>query len=100
MKLIDKLTLRLYFFLCLLLCNIRVWAQEDDDSYDGRSRGSDVTDVFDAGEMADYQTMHFSASDIILIVLLIVACYFFGKIWKGCTYLLLVFAALLYYLSR
>jgi hypothetical protein len=31
---------------------------------------------------------------------LLIACYVFGKIWKGCSYLLLAFAALMYYMLR
>ena len=48
----------------------------------------------------DYQPVHFRMSDIIIVVLLLIACYLFGKIWKGCSYLLLAFAALMYYMLR
>lgn len=101
MKIIDNFTLRVYFFLCLLLTNIRAWAQGDDDDLDIRpKRGADITEVFNMDEGADYSAFNLRLSDILLIALLIVACYVFGKIWKGCIYLLLAFAALMYFLSR
>jgi hypothetical protein len=33
------------------------------------------------------------------VLMLILACYVFGKIWKGCSYLLIIIAALFYYLT-
>ncbi len=101
MRLLDNLSLRFYIFLCMMLWNIRLWAQDYDDEDDNfvSMRGGGI-DGFDMDGMADYQPIHFRLSDVIMVVLLLVACYVFGKIWKGCSYLLLVFAALMYYLVR
>jgi hypothetical protein len=82
------------------LFNFRVWAQDDDEPFNNRVKGRDISDVFEMDGMTDYQPFHISITEIILVVLLIVACYVFGKIWKGCSYLLLVVAALLFYLTR
>ena len=95
----DKLSLRIYFFLSYLFCTIHTWAQDDDEFLDPRQRGRDIEDIFDMNSGADYQAIHFNLSDILLIILLIVACYVFGKIWKGCIYLLLAFAAMMYFLA-
>ena len=48
----------------------------------------------------DYQPIRFDLDDVVMVVLLLVACYVFGKIWKGCSYLLLILAALLFYMTR
>ncbi len=50
--------------------------------------------------MYEQNSFHFDFFDILLFILLLVACYVFGKIWKGCSYLLLVIAAIYFYLSR
>ena len=101
MKIIDKLTLRFWFFLCLLMGKVNMWAQRDYDGDDVTpKRGADIGNIFDMNVGADYEAFHFSIVDVLLVVLLIAACYVFGKIWKGCTYILLILAGLLFYLSR
>ncbi|MBQ9667555.1 MAG: hypothetical protein IJV45_02240 [Prevotella sp.] len=48
--------------------------------------------------MMDYQPLHFGMTEIMVVVLLLLACYVFGKIWKGCSYLILLIAAAFYFL--
>lgn len=96
----EQILLRLYFLMFLFLNKIQLWAQDDDDYVGGRAaRGGDPSEFLNEG-MMDYQPIRFRMSDIIIVVLLLVACYVFGKIWKGCSYLLLAFAALMYYMLR
>ncbi len=35
---------------------------------------------------------------IIWLIVLVIACYVFGKIWKGCSYLLILYAAIMYFI--
>jgi len=92
-----NISLRIYAFICLLLTQLRLWAQDEEDFGPLRDRG-DVDGMEMMEGMADYHPFHIRFTDILLIVLLLVACYVFGKIWKGCTYLLIAFAVLLYFL--
>lgn len=96
----DQILLKLYFLLLMFLGKIQLWAQNDDDDVFGPSRRGGSGDVIGADEFMDYQPINIRISDIITLVLLLIACYVFGKIWKGCSYLLLAFAALMYYLIR
>ena len=98
MQKIEFLTLRLAFLLLFFLNKIQLWAQDDDDDFLGRPSKGDDSNMMDG--MTDYQPIHFSFNDVIIVVLLLVACYVFSKIWKGCSYLLLASAALMYYLLR
>jgi hypothetical protein len=97
----NKLSLRAYFLFCSLLGWVRLLAQnEDEDEFMG-SRSRSMDSLIDPMEdMIDYQPFRITFSDIFWVVVLVVACYVFGKIWRGCTYLLLVFAALMYYLTH
>ena len=95
----EQILLRLYFLMFLFLNKIQLWAQDDDEGFGRVSRRGDGSDFLNEG-MMDYQPIRFRMSDIIIVVLLLVACYVFGKIWKGCSYLLLAFAALMYYMLR
>ena len=98
MQKIELITLRLAFLLLFFLNKIQLWAQDDDDDFLGGATKGDNSSMMDG--MMDYQPVHFNFSDVIIVVFLLVACYVFGKIWKGCSYLLLAFAALMYYLVR
>jgi len=98
MQKIELITLRLAFLLLFFLNKIQLWAQDDDDDFLGGATNGDNSSMMDG--MMDYQPVHFNFSDVIIVVFLLVACYVFGKIWKGCSYLLLAFAALMYYLVR
>lgn len=50
--------------------------------------------------MMDYQPIHFGLDDVLMVVMLLVCCYVFGKIWKGCSYLILLLAAAYFYFLR
>lgn len=79
---------------------LRAIAQPDDDDDLGGMlprRGGGLDDMED---LIEYRPFHISFSDVLMVVLLLVACYVFGKIWKGCAYLLLIFAALFYYVTH
>ncbi|MBP5340501.1 MAG: hypothetical protein J6Z14_14570 [Prevotella sp.] len=95
-----NLSLRIYAIICLLLTQLRMWAQDDDEFRPLRDRGDlSDTDMDIMEGMNYYHPLHIDFSDILLIVLLIACCYVFGKIWKGCIYLLIAFAVLIYFLS-
>ena len=75
--------LRINLALCWLLSALITWAQEFDDI--DLNQGRRAADEFDSmGALPDYSPIR----------------YVFGKIWKGCSYLLLIVAALFYYLLR
>ena len=90
-------------FLSFWLFRLQLWAQDFDDDditvFSGGGRGATGM-MDDMSDMIDYRPMHIRPSDIVMLVVLLVACYVFGKIWKGCTYLILAFAALMYYITR
>ena len=92
---------RIYLAFCSLVFSISLMGQDMDDvELDGglnRRKGDDMESL---SEVMEYQGMHFSLSDVVMVVFLLVACYVFGKIWKGCSYLLLALAAVFYYLLR
>jgi hypothetical protein len=48
--------------------------------------------------MMSYHAFRIGTKDVIMVILLITACYVFGKIWRGCTYLILLLAAMFYYM--
>lgn len=99
---LKQLSLRLYMLLISALCWVRSWAQpdDDDDFGVGGGRGGDSDDFGDMSEYMDYQPFHIGFDDIVMVVFLLIICYVFGKIWKGCTYLILILAALFYYMTR
>jgi len=90
--------IRIYVFVCLWMLRLQLWAQEkfDDDSRSLSRRGEEE-DLLNMQDMVDYQPVHISFSTILMVVLLIASCYFFSKIWKGCVFLILFFAALMYF---
>ena len=90
--------MKIYLILCLALMRLQSWAQDDGDDFD-MPDGRGLTNGLEGGEdFVDYQAFRFSISDILMVVLLIVACYVFGKIWRGCTYLILALAAIFYFM--
>lgn len=99
MRNLEQISLRLYFLVFMFMNKILLWAQDDDQYLGSGSRSRDMGDFSSEG-MMEYQPVHFRMSDIIMVILLLIACYVFGKIWKGCSYLLLAFAALMYYMLR
>jgi hypothetical protein len=94
----KSLYLKTSLFVWSLLMSVVARAQDDDDDQP-LIRGFDDGTEMDMDSM-DYIPIHFSFSDILMVLGLLVACYLVGKVWKGCSYLLLIAAALIYYLSR
>lgn len=97
----DNIALRLYVLLCTVMMWLQTFAQDDDDDDDfGFSGGGNFNpdDMSDMEDMMDLGAFHLSFSNIIAVILLLVACYVFGKIWKGCTYLILILAVIFYYM--
>lgn len=94
-----QLLFRVYMAVCGWLLTMATWGQDyDDTDLDGGSgrRGVDELDGMDG--MMDYRPIRFDTEDIIVVVALLLACYVFGKIWKGCSYLIIVIAAAFYFL--
>lgn len=98
MKLTDSIFLRIVSVVAFWVIRLRLFAQEDEDdlvSNEGlvsRGRGQYVD--------WDLQFINVGISDVLIVVLLLVGCYFLGKYWKGLSYLLLCLAALVYYYVR
>lgn len=99
-KMAEKISLRIYILLLAIVAKLQLWAQPDDDDDIGGVMPGRGTSLDDMEDYLDYQPFHISFSDVLMIVLLLVACYVFGKIWKGCSYLLLVVAAIFYYMTH
>ncbi|MBQ9672109.1 MAG: hypothetical protein IJV34_04575 [Prevotella sp.] len=99
----NNIALRLYILLCTVMMWLQTFAQNDDDDDDfGFSGGGrlDPDDMSNMEDLIDQNVFRLTFSDILTIILVLVACYIFGKIWKGCTYLILVLAAIFYYMLR
>lgn len=99
----DNIALRLYVLLCTVMMWLQTFAQNDDDDDDfGFSGGGqlDPDDMNNMEDLIDQNGFRLTFSDILTIILVLVACYIFGKIWKGCTYLILVLAAIFYFMLR
>lgn len=94
----TNISLRLYALLCLLLTYLSIWAQDDDDLSELVRKGTD--DLTNMEEMVDYHPFHIRFSDILMVILLVAACYVFGKIWKGCIYLIIAVAVLFYFMTH
>ncbi len=84
----------------MLVTWAKSFAQDDDDDDLPLDIRQNRMDEMDMDQFMDYQPIHFSFKDVILVILLLVACYVFGRIWKGCSYLLLLVAALFFYLAH
>ncbi len=95
----EKLSLKLYLIACLLLMKLHLFAQDDDDD-DIISAFRHNSDSMD--DMSDLVTPHLriTFSDIVNVALVLLASYIFGKIWKGCSYLIIALAVVFYILSR
>ena len=96
----EKISLRLYVLLCTAIMWLQSWAQDnvENDAMTGRRQIDSSEDSID--EYLEYQQIDINISDVITILLVILACYVFGKIWRGCSYLIIVIAAIFYYLAR
>lgn len=99
----EKISLRLYVLLCTAIMWLQSWAQDFGDDYDTIRRrriDSNEDGLNDFDDYLEYQQIHITFSDVVTILLVILACYVFGKIWRGCSYLIIVLAAIFYYLAR
>ena len=96
----EKISLRLYVLLCTAIMWLQSWAQDnvENDDMTGRRQIDSSEESID--DLLEYQQIDINISDVITILLVILACYVFGKIWRGCSYLIIVLAAIFYYLAR
>lgn len=96
----EKISLRLYVLLCTAIMWLQSWAQDnvENDDMTGRRQIDSSEESID--DLLEYQQIDINISDVIAILLVILACYVFGKIWRGCSYLIIVIAAIFYYLAR
>ena len=98
----NQVSLKIYAIICLCLFHLRTWAQEElgIDRPTSTRKDDELTGLSGFDDMVDYRPIHIRMSDILLVIFLIVCCYVFGKIWKGCIYLILAFAAFMYFFVR
>ena len=96
----EKIYLRLYVLLCTAIMWLQSWAQDnvENDDMTGRRQIDSSEESID--DLLEYQQIDINITDVITILLVILACYVFGKIWRGCSYLIIVIAAIFYYLAR
>ena len=50
--------------------------------------------------LMDYRPFHIRFSDIVTCIIIVAACYVFGKIWKGCTYMIIALVFIYYFVIR
>ena len=98
----NQVSLKIYAIICLCLFHLRTWAQEElgIDQPTSTRKDDELTGLSGFDDMVDYRPIHIRMSDILLVIFLIVCCYVFGKIWKGCIYIILAFAAFMYFFVR
>lgn len=92
-----KLGLKTYVSLCLLLHSIGTWAQIDAR---GENRRGDTQNFSGIDETADNLFFHITAFDVVMFIVILAACYVYGKIWKGCTYMILILGIVFYLLLK
>ena len=99
----GKLFYRVYVLLCMLVLQLKAVAQTDDDEamdpMPGKGGGKEANGM-DMLEDVDYMPIRITFDDVLTVVVLLVACYVFGKIWKGCSYLILILAGIFYFVIR
>lgn len=99
----ERLSLRLYVLLCAAICWVKSFAQDEDDEdldIGGRRNTEDMMSLEDYMDITDYPQIHIRFSDILMVILVVFSCYVFRKIWKGCSYLIILVAVLFYFLIR
>lgn len=99
----NQISLRFYAFFCLLLMQLQAWAQDDYDDegspLEGRGvKNDNLEELFQ--DMEQVPQIHIRFSDILWTIIIIALCYVYGKIWKGCTYLIIAMVALYIYFFR
>lgn len=93
---------RVYLLLCMLAIKWQGFAQtmgDDDDEPIATKKTDDEDELSLLEEYPDWG-IHITFSDVLTVVFVIICCYVFGKIWKGCTYLIILLAVLYYYYVR
>ena len=96
----NRISLRIYFLLVTAFTWLRSFAQDDDDDDDFFGSHRMDPDDFPMDEMMNYRPFHIRFSDIVTWVLIILACYVFGKIWKGCTYMIILLVIFYYFVIK
>ena len=97
---------RVYVLLCMLAIRWQCLAQTagrdyDDDIPDPPKRKSDIDDLSEVIEEGyDVMPIHITFSDVLTLIFILVVCYVFGKIWKGCSYLIILLAAVFYFITH
>ena len=94
----TNISLRLYGILCLMLTYLSAFAQDNDDMPDDHSKTTGIDELSGFDDVVTYQPLHISFTDVMTVVAIVAACYVFGKIWKGCVYLIIVLAILFYFM--
>ncbi len=97
----ERFSLRSYAVLCAILCWLRSFAQDEDDEDfigGGRRNTEDMMSLEDYMDITDYPLIHIRFSDVMMVILVVFSCYVFGKIWKGCSYLIILIAVLFYFM--
>lgn len=110
---IIRIPSRLYFLFCSLLSWTTMLAQKNEGDYEYELRSRSLRDVprsmRDMPEVTEgleepptdfleLISTTVTAETVFWLVVLVIACYIFGKIWKGCSYLLIVYTAIMFYL--
>ncbi len=113
LALLHRIPSRLLFLFCSLLSWTGIWARKGNDDQEMEMRSRSARDVsssardypegledLDDTPTSLWDTMASNATVelIIWLVVLVIACYVFGKIWKGCSYLLILYAAIMYFI--
>lgn len=94
--------LRLYSLFMTIVFTLQSWAQrykEEIDDDDVRIKKIDEEELEPFPNYFDDFISHISCNDIIFIFTTICAILVFRKIWKGCSYLIVMVALLFYFLS-
>lgn len=95
--------LRLYSLFMTIVFTLQSWAQkyykEEIDDDDVRTKNIDEEELEPFPNYFDDFISHISCNDIIFIFTTICAILVFRKIWKGCSYLIVMVALLFYFLS-
>lgn len=81
-----------------MLTYLSALAQDNDDMNDDAPKTSGMDDLSGFDEMVEYQPLNISFMDVLAVVAIVAACYVFGKIWKGCIYMIIVVAILFYFM--
>ena len=100
MQKLNQHIIRVYAIVLLWMFRLRLWAQDDElQELTSRSRNSD-DEFLQMEEMMENQSFHIRFFDILMVVFLIGCCYVFGKIWKGCTYMILFLVVFYFFFMR